>query len=123
MPLLDLVCIELILVEVWRRGWDIVAIIGWTTCVQGVETMLSTIRTIVPVAGQESSEVEPVVELEKLNVFITEPVIEPEKLPVHGSLVGPAVEPLSNRWHHKYKIYILLKLKIIINFFKYIWIN
>ena len=32
------------------------------------------------------------------NVFRTGPVIEPEKLPVHGSLVGPAVEPLSNRY-------------------------
>ena len=31
------------------------------------------------------------------NVFKTEPVIEPKKLPVHGSPVGPAVEPLSNR--------------------------
>ena len=34
----------------------------------------------------------------KINVFRTGPVIEPEKLPVHGSLVGPAVEPLSNRY-------------------------
>ena len=33
----------------------------------------------------------------KCNVFRTGPVIEPEKLSVHGSLVGPAVEPLSNR--------------------------
>ena len=32
-----------------------------------------------------------------INVFRTGPVIEPEKLPVHGSLVGPAVEPRSNR--------------------------
>ena len=31
------------------------------------------------------------------NVLKTGPVIEPEKLPVHGSLVGPPVEPLSNR--------------------------
>ena len=31
------------------------------------------------------------------NVFRTGPVIEPEKLPVHGSLVGSAVEPLLNR--------------------------
>ena len=31
------------------------------------------------------------------NVLKTGPVIEPEKLPVHGSLVGPAVEPLLNR--------------------------
>ena len=58
--------------------------------------MLSTIRTIVPVAGQESSEAELVVELEKLNVFIIGLVIEPEKLPVHGSLVRPTLEPLSN---------------------------
>ena len=34
----------------------------------------------------------------EINVFRTGPVIEPEKLPVHGSLVGPAVEPLSNRY-------------------------
>ena len=33
----------------------------------------------------------------KSNVFRTGPVIEPEKLPVHGSPVGPAVEPLLNR--------------------------
>ena len=33
----------------------------------------------------------------KTNVFRTGPVIEPEKLPVHGSPVGPAVEPLLNR--------------------------
>ena len=32
-----------------------------------------------------------------INVLKTGPVIEPEKLPVHGSLVGPPVEPLSNR--------------------------
>ena len=31
------------------------------------------------------------------NVFRTGLVIEPEKLPVHGSPVRPAVEPLSNR--------------------------
>ena len=31
------------------------------------------------------------------NVLKTGPVIEPEKLPVHGSLVGPTVEPRSNR--------------------------
>ena len=31
------------------------------------------------------------------NVFRTRPVIEPEKLLVHGSLVGPMVEPWSNR--------------------------
>ena len=48
------------------------------------------------------------------NVFRTGPVIEPEKLPVHGSLVEPVVEPRSNRWCHKYIIYILLKLKIIL---------
>ena len=48
------------------------------------------------------------------NVFRTGSVIEPEKLPVHGSLVGPVVRPLSNRWRYKYIIYILLKLKIII---------
>ena len=31
------------------------------------------------------------------NVLKTGPVIEPEKLPVHGSLVGPTVEPRLNR--------------------------
>ena len=31
------------------------------------------------------------------NVLKTGPVIEPEKLPIHGSLVEPAVEPLLNR--------------------------
>ena len=31
------------------------------------------------------------------NVLKTRPVIEPEKLPVHGSLVRPVVEPLLNR--------------------------
>ena len=40
--------------------------------------------------------------------------LESKKLPIHGSLVGPVVEPQSNQWHHKYVIYILLKLKIII---------
>ena len=29
------------------------------------------------------------------NVLKTGPVTEPEKLPVHGSLVGPAVEPVT----------------------------
>ena len=29
------------------------------------------------------------------NVLKTGPVIEPEKLPVHGSLVGPVVEPVT----------------------------
>ena len=32
-----------------------------------------------------------------INVLKTEPVTEPEKLPVHGSLVGPVVEPWLNR--------------------------
>ena len=31
------------------------------------------------------------------NVLKTGPVTEPEKLPVHGSLVGPVVEPRLNR--------------------------
>ena len=31
------------------------------------------------------------------NVLKTGSVVEPEKLPVHGSLIGPAVEPLLNR--------------------------
>ena len=31
------------------------------------------------------------------NVLKTGPVTEPEKLPVHGSLVGPMVEPWLNR--------------------------
>ena len=31
------------------------------------------------------------------NVLKTGPVAEPEKLPVHGSLVGPVVEPWLNR--------------------------
>ena len=35
---------------------------------------------------------------EKTNVLKTGPVIEPKKLPVHGSLVGQSVEPLSNRY-------------------------
>ena len=34
----------------------------------------------------------------KSNVLKTGPVIEPEKLPVHGSLIGPPVEPLLNRY-------------------------
>ena len=33
----------------------------------------------------------------KLNVIKTGPVTEPEKLLVHGSLVGPVVEPQLNR--------------------------
>ena len=33
----------------------------------------------------------------KTNVLKTGPVIEPKKLPIHGSLVGLPVEPLSNR--------------------------
>ena len=65
-----------------------------------------------------------------INVFRTGPVIEPEKLPVHGSPVGPVVEPRSNRWSNRgqtgdvinmqFFIYILLKLKIIIKNLKYI---
>ena len=34
---------------------------------------------------------------ENTNVLKTGPVIELEKFPVHGSLVGPVVEPLLNR--------------------------
>ena len=30
------------------------------------------------------------------NVFKTGPIIEPEKLPVHGSLVRPVVEPVMS---------------------------
>ena len=39
------------------------------------------------------------------NVFITEPIIKLEKLLVHGSLVGPAVEPVMSY------IYILYNIK------------
>ena len=31
------------------------------------------------------------------NVLKTGSIIEPKKLPIYGSLVGPPVEPLSNR--------------------------
>ena len=34
---------------------------------------------------------------------------EPEKLPVHGSLVEPVVEPRLNRCRNKYIIYNLFK--------------
>ena len=54
------------------------------------------------------------------NVFKTRLDIELEKLSVHGSLVGPVVKPLLNRRRHKYIIYILLKLKIIFKYLKYI---
>ena len=47
-----------------------------------------------------------------INVLKTGPVTKPEKLPVHGSLVGPVVEPLLNQGCNKYIIYIL---KYIIN--------
>ena len=30
------------------------------------------------------------------NVFITESIIKPEKLPLHGSLVGPAVKSVKS---------------------------
>ena len=53
-------------------------------------------------------------------VFRVGPIIESKKLPIYGSLVEPMLEPQSNRWHHKYIIYILLKLKIIIKILKYI---
>ena len=32
-----------------------------------------------------------------INVLKTGPMTEPEKLPIHGSLVGPVVEPRLNR--------------------------
>ena len=51
------------------------------------------------------------------NVLKTGPVTEPEKLPVHGSLVGLAVEPRLNQWRRKYIIYIFLNIKL---FLKYI---
>ena len=44
-------------------------------------------------------------------VFRIESINELKKLPVHGLVVGLVVEPRLNRWHHKYIIYILLKLK------------
>ena len=53
-----------------------------------------------------------------INVFKTGSVIEPEKLPVHGSPVGPAVEPLLNRWRHKYAIFYLYIIKIKYNYKK-----
>ena len=40
------------------------------------------------------------------NVLKTGPVTETKKLPVHGSLVGPVVKPLLNRWRNRYIIYI-----------------
>ena len=54
-----------------------------------------------------------------INVFRTGPVIEPEKLPVHGSPVRPAVEPLLNRWRHKYAIFYLYIIKIKNNYKKF----
>ena len=33
--------------------------------------------------------------MEKINVLKTGPVIEPKKLPIHGSLVGLVVEPMT----------------------------
>ena len=55
----------------------------------------------------------------KTNVFITELISESEKLPVHGSMVKPMVEPQSNQWRHKYILYILLKSKINLKKYKY----
>ena len=51
------------------------------------------------------------------NVLKTGPVIEPEKLPVHGSLVGPPVEPLSNRYQtgDVINIYFIILYNIKIN--------
>ena len=51
------------------------------------------------------------------NVLKTGSVIEPEKLPVHGSLVGPPVEPLSNRYQtgDVINIYFIILYNIKIN--------
>ena len=46
----------------------------------------------------------------RTNVFKTGPVIKQKKLLVHDSFVESAIEPRSNRWHHRYIFYILLKL-------------
>ena len=46
-----------------------------------------------------------------INVFRIEPVIEQKKLSVHVSLVGPTVEPRSNRWRHKYIFYYFIYYK------------
>ena len=52
----------------------------------------------------------------KSNVFKIGLIIEPKKLPVHSSMVRLMVEQWSNWWCHKYIIYILLKLIILVKF-------
>ena len=62
---------------------------------QGVETMLSTTGTIVPVARQECSEAEPVVELEKLEHALSDKALETGRVRTIGVSITTAVKVLD----------------------------
>ena len=62
---------------------------------QVVETMLSTIGTIVPVAGQEGSEAEPIIELEKLEHALSDKALETSKVRAIGVSVTTTVKVLD----------------------------
>ena len=62
---------------------------------QGVETMLSIIGTVVPVVGQEGSEAEPVVELEKLDHALSDQALETGRVRAIGVSVTTAVKVLD----------------------------
>ena len=62
---------------------------------QGVETMLSTIGTVVPVAGQEGSEAEPVGELEKLAHTLSDKALEIGRVRAIGVSVTTVVKVLD----------------------------
>ena len=62
---------------------------------QGVETMLSTIGTIVLVAGQEGSETEPIIELEKLEHALSDKALETGRVRAIGVSVTTIVKVLD----------------------------
>ena len=60
-----------------------------------VETMLSTIGTIVQVVGQEGSEAEPIIELEKLEHALSDKALETGRVRAIGVSVTTTVKVLD----------------------------
>ena len=60
-----------------------------------METMLSTIGTVVPVVGQEGSEAKPVVELEKLEHALSDKALETSRVIAIGVSITTIVKVLD----------------------------
>ena len=69
---------------------------------QGVETMLSTIGTVVLVAGQKGSETEPIIELEKLEHTLSDKALEIGKVRAFIA-INEQFDELIGKWKNRYQ--------------------